>query len=75
MFIRISRVSVTKLTLGLRVSFISTNLTVDKLLTVNPRAITGPPKLSLLLEAISMPALIINHGLSLLRSQMTLVGT
>ena len=52
-------VSITKLTLGLRVGFISSHLTVDKLFPVNPRAITGPPKMSLLLEAKSMPALII----------------
>ena len=55
----------TKLTLGLRVGFISSHLTVDKLLIVNPRAITGPPKMSLLLEAKSMPALIIKPRLIL----------
>ena len=44
-------VSITKLTLGLRVGFISSHLTADKLLPVNPRAITGPPKTSLLLLA------------------------
>ena len=32
---------------------------MDKLFPVNPRAITGPPKMSVLLEANSMPALII----------------
>ena len=52
-------VSITKLTLGLRVGFISSHLTADKLFPVNPRAITGLPKMSLLLEAKSMPALII----------------
>ena len=52
-------VSITKLTLGLRVGFISSHLTAGKLFPVNPRAITGPPKMSLLLEAKSMPALII----------------
>ena len=52
-------VCITKLTLGLRVGFISSHLIVDKLFPVNPRAITGPPKISLLLEAKSMPALII----------------
>ena len=52
-------VSVTKLTLSLRVCFISSHLTVDKLIPVNPRAITAPPKMSFLLEAKSMPALII----------------
>ena len=35
------------------------HLIADKLFPVNPRAITGPPKMSLLLEAKSMPALII----------------
>ena len=52
-------VSITKLTLGLLVGFISSHLIVDKLFPVNPRAITGPPKTSLLLESKSMPALII----------------
>ena len=53
-----SVVSVTKLTLGLRVGFITSHLTADKLFPVNPRAITGPPKMSLMLEAKKMPALI-----------------
>ena len=52
-------VSITKLRLGLLVGFISSHLTADKLFPVNPRTITGPPKMSLLLEAKSMPALII----------------
>ena len=52
-------VSVTKLTLGLRVGFILSHLTANKLFPANPRVITGPPKMSLLLEAKSMPALII----------------
>ena len=52
-------VSVAKLTLGLCVGFNSSHLTVDKLFTVNQRAITGLPKISLLLEAKSPPALII----------------
>ena len=51
-------VSGTKLTLGLQVGFICSRLTVDKLFPVNPRVTTGPPKMSLLLEAKSMPALI-----------------
>ena len=58
-------VSVTKLTLGLRVSFISSHLTANKFFPVNPRAITGLPKMSLLLEAKSMPALIIKPRLIL----------
>ena len=58
-------VSVTKLTLGLQVGFISSHLTADKLFPVNPRAITGPPKMILLLEAKSMPALIIKPRLIL----------
>ena len=68
-------VSVTKLTLGLRVGFISSHLIVDKLLPVNPRAITDPPKMSLLLEAESMPALIIKPRLIVVLTRMTLVGT
>ena len=47
-------VSVTKFTLGLRVGFISSHLTVVKLFPVNPGAITGPPNMSLLLEAKSV---------------------
>ena len=49
--------------LGLRVGFISSPLTVDKFFPVNPIAITDPPKMSLLLEARSMPALIIKPRL------------
>ena len=52
-------VSITKLTLSLRVGFISSHLIADKLFPIKPRAITGRPKMSLLLEAKSMPALII----------------
>ena len=52
-------VSITKLMLGIRVGFISSHLTADKHFPVTPRAITGPPNMSLLLEAKSMPALII----------------
>ena len=52
-------VSITKLMLGIRVDFISSRLIADKLFPVNPRAITGQPRMSLLLEAKSMPALII----------------
>ena len=58
-------VSITKLTLGLRVGLISSQLIGDKLFPVNPRAITGPPKMSLLLEAKSMTALIIKPWLIL----------
>ena len=58
-------VSGTKLTLGLGVGLISFHLTVDKLFTVNSRAITGPPKMSLLLEPKSMPAMIIKPRLVL----------
>ena len=53
------RVFITKLMLSLRVGFISSHLIADKLFPINPRVITGPPKMSLLLEAKSMPALII----------------
>ena len=52
-------VSLTKLTLRLRVGFISSYSTADKLIPVNPKAITCPPKMSLLLKGKSMPALII----------------
>ena len=38
-------VSGTKVTLGLRVGFIRSHLTVDKLFPVNPRAIAGPSKM------------------------------
>ena len=52
-------VSGTKLMLGLRVGFICSHLTEDKLFPVNPKTNSGPPKMSLLLEAKSMPAFII----------------
>ena len=60
-------VSITELTLGIRVGFISSHLTADKLFPVNPRAIMGQPKMSLLLEAKSMPALIIKPRFILVR--------
>ena len=50
-------VSNTYLTLGLRVGFISSHLTADKLISVNPRVTTGPSKMNLLLEAKIMSAL------------------
>ena len=68
-------VSVTKLTLGLLVGFISFHLTSDKLFFINPRAITVPPKNSLLLEVNSTPALIIKPRLFFLCTRMVLVGT
>ena len=40
-------VSDTKLMLGLRVCSISPDLTANKLFPINPRAVTGPPKMSL----------------------------
>ena len=40
-------------------------MTTDKLFPVNPRVITGPPKMSLLLKAKIMPALIIKPKLIL----------
>ena len=58
-------VSDTKLMLGLRVCFISSDLTVNKLSPVNPRAVTGAPKMSLLLEVESTSALIIEPRLIL----------
>ena len=56
---------VTKLTFDLRVGFIYSHLAVDKLFQVDPRAIMGPPKVSLLVEAKSTPALIIKPRLIL----------
>ena len=56
-------VSDTKLMLGLRVCYISSALTVNKLFPINPRAVTGPPKMSLLLEVESTSALIIEPRL------------
>ena len=58
-------VSVTKLMPGIRVDFIGSHLTVDRLFPVNQRVIMGPPKMSLLLEAKCMPALIIKQRLIL----------
>ena len=43
-------VSDTKLMLGLRVCFISSDLTANKLFLINPGVMTGLPKMSLLLE-------------------------
>ena len=47
-------VSITKLTPRLSVGFISSNFTVDKLIPISPRAITSPPKISLLLKVKSI---------------------
>ena len=58
-------VSDTKLMLGPRVCFISSDLTANKLFTINPRTITGSRKMSLLLEVESMSALIIEPRLIL----------
>ena len=58
-------VSDTKLMLGLRVCFIISDLTANKLFPINQRAITGPPKMSLLLEVESTSALIIESRLIL----------
>ena len=52
-------VSITKLMLGLIIGFISSHLIADKLFPINPRTITGPPKMSLMLRPKIMPALII----------------
>ena len=67
------QVSDTNLTLGLLVGFISSHFTADKLLPVNSRAITGSPKMSLLPEAISMPALIIKPMLILVMHKVYLI--
>ena len=58
-------VSDTKLMLSLRVCFIRSDLTANKLFPINPRAITGPPKMSLLLEVESTSAYIIEPRLIL----------
>ena len=60
-------VSDTKLMLGIRVCFISSDLTANKLFPINPRAVTGPPKISLLPEVDSTSALIIEPRLILVR--------
>ena len=52
-------VSDTKLMLGLRVCFISSDLAANELFPIYPRAVKGPPKMSLLLEVESTSALII----------------
>ena len=56
-------VSDTKLMLGLRVCFISSDLTANKLFPINPRAVTDLRKMSLLLEVESTSALIIEPRL------------
>ena len=58
-------VSATKLMLGLRVCFIISDLTANKLFPIIPRTIRGPPKMSLLLEVESTSALIIEPMLIL----------
>ena len=58
-------VSGTKLMLDIRVCFISSDLTANKLFQINPRAVTGPPKMSLLMEVDNTSALIIEPRLIL----------
>ena len=58
-------VSDTKLMLGLRVCFISSDLTANKLFPINPRVVTGSPKMGLLLQVESTSALIIEPRLIL----------
>ena len=60
-------VSDTKLMLGLRVCFISSDLTANKLFPINPRAVTGLPKMSLLFDVESTSALTIEPRLILVR--------
>ena len=67
-------VSDTKLMLGLRVCFISSDLTVNKLFLINPRVIPGPPKMSLLLEVGKTFALIIEPRLILVKHMDDLGG-
>ena len=52
-------------TLNFRVGFIISHKTADKLFPVNPRAITGPSKISILLKDKSTPAFIIKPRLIL----------
>ena len=54
-----------KLMLGLQVCFMSSDLPANKLFPINPSAITGVPKMSLLLEVESTSALIIEPRLIL----------
>ena len=56
----------TNLTAGLGLGSISSHMTADKLFPINQRAITGPPKISLMLETKSIPALIVKPRLILL---------
>ena len=58
-------VSDTKLMLGLRVCFTSSDLTANKFFPINPRVVTSPQKMSLLLEVESTSALIIGPRLIL----------
>ena len=67
-------VSDTKLMLGLRVCFISSNLTANELFPINPRAITCPPKMSLLLEVERTSALIFEPRLILVTHMDDLGG-
>ena len=67
-------VSDTRQMLGHRVCFISSDLTANKLFPINLRAITGPPKMSLLLEVESASALIIEPSLILVTHTNDLGG-
>ena len=60
-------VSDTKLMLGLRVYFISSDFTANKLFPINPGAIMGLPKMSLLLKVKSTSAKIIEPRLILVK--------
>ena len=51
-------VSDIKLMFGIWVGIISSHLTADKLFVANPRAFSDPPKMILLLDAKSIPAII-----------------
>ena len=67
-------VSDTKLMLGVRVCLNCSDLTANKLFPINPRVITGPPKMSLLLEVESTSALIIEPRLILVTHTDDLFG-
>ena len=55
----------TKLTPSLGIYYMSHPLVMDEPIRVNPRAITSPPKMSLLLEVERMPLVIIKPSLDI----------
>ena len=65
-------ISDAKLMLGLRAGFISCHLTAGTLFLVNPKAMTVPPKMSILLRSKACLHWSLNQGLSLFCRRMTL---